>query len=180
MRQRFVPSYYARGMLNKVQCLQQGSKSVEEYFQELQIGMLRFGLVENDDAAMTRVFGGRNHKIQDVLDYKEYNNITRLFHLACKAEREVQERQTRSQAIFSAGRTTSWKPGSAFTTAPQFDLIAFHNKQAAYGCSYNNTSSLYSSKCFSSWDNIEFFCCFIWMHKRYPIPPLQGIWSCDA
>jgi hypothetical protein len=130
MRQRFVPSYYARGMLNKVQCLQQGSKSVEEYFQELQIGMLRFGLVENDDAAMTRVFGGRNHKIQDVLDYKEYNNITRLFHLACKAEREVQERQTRIQTIFSAGRTSSWKPGSAFTTAPNLtSLPSITNKQ---------------------------------------------------
>ena len=35
MRHRFVPSYYARDMLNKLQRLQQGSKSVEEYFQEL-------------------------------------------------------------------------------------------------------------------------------------------------
>jgi hypothetical protein len=52
--------------------------------------MLRCGLVENNDAAMTRFLGGLNREIQDVLDYKEYTNITRLFHLACKAEREVQ------------------------------------------------------------------------------------------
>jgi hypothetical protein len=51
--------------------------------------MLHCGLVENNDTAMARVLGGLNHEIQDVLDYKEYTNITRLFHLACKAEREV-------------------------------------------------------------------------------------------
>jgi len=112
MRHRFVPSYYARDMLNKLQRLQQGSKSVEEYFQELQIGMLRCGLVENNDAAMARFLGGLNHEIQIVLDYKEYNTITRLFHLACIAEREVQGRQTRTHANSFAGRTTSFKPAT--------------------------------------------------------------------
>jgi hypothetical protein len=58
MRHRFVPSYYARDMLNKLQRLRQGTNSVEEYYQELQIGMLRCGLVENDDAAMARFLGG--------------------------------------------------------------------------------------------------------------------------
>ena len=28
--------------------------------------------------------GGLNKEIQTILEYKEYNNITRLFHLACK------------------------------------------------------------------------------------------------
>ena len=35
MRARFVPSYYARDLLNKLQQLRQGAKSVEEYYQEL-------------------------------------------------------------------------------------------------------------------------------------------------
>jgi len=96
MRHRFVPPNYARDMLNKLQRLRQGTNSVEEYFQELQIGMLRCGLVENDDAAMARFLGGLNREIQDVLDYEEYNNLTHLFHLACKAEREVQGRHTRT------------------------------------------------------------------------------------
>jgi hypothetical protein len=39
---------------------------------------------------MARFLGGLNREIQDVLDYKEYTTITRLFHLACNAEREVQ------------------------------------------------------------------------------------------
>jgi hypothetical protein len=36
MHHRFVPSYYAHDLLNKRQRFQQGSQSVEEYYQELQ------------------------------------------------------------------------------------------------------------------------------------------------
>jgi hypothetical protein len=90
MRHKFVSSYYARDLFNKLQRLKQGTHSVEEYYQELQIGMLHCGLVENNDTAMACFLGGLNREIQDALDYKEYNNITCLFHLSCKAECEVQ------------------------------------------------------------------------------------------
>jgi cell division protein ZapA (FtsZ GTPase activity inhibitor) len=53
------------------------------------MGMLRCNTEEDEEPAMARFSGGLNHAIQDMLSYKEYNNITRLFHLACKAEREV-------------------------------------------------------------------------------------------
>jgi hypothetical protein len=33
---------------------------------------------------------GLNCEIQDILEYKDYTNITHLFHFTCKAEREVQ------------------------------------------------------------------------------------------
>jgi hypothetical protein len=49
---RFVPSYYAHDLINKLQQLKQGAKSVEKYYQELQIGMLRCNLEEREDAAM--------------------------------------------------------------------------------------------------------------------------------
>jgi hypothetical protein len=86
MRTHFVPSYHARDLLHKIHQLRQGDKSVEEYYQELQIGMMRCGLVENEEAAMARFMGGLNREIKDILAYF----IARLFHLACKAEREVQ------------------------------------------------------------------------------------------
>ncbi len=65
-------------------------KSVGEYYHELQMGMLRCNLEETEDAAMARFLGGLNGEIYDIVDYKDYTNMTRLFHLACKAEREVQ------------------------------------------------------------------------------------------
>jgi hypothetical protein len=118
MRHRFVPSYYACDLLNKLQCLKQGTHFVEEYYQELQIGMLHCGLVENNDAAMACFLDGLNREIQDVLDYKEYTNITHLFHLACKAEREVQGRHARTQANFSADRTASFHSKSVVVAPP--------------------------------------------------------------
>ena len=45
---RFVPSYYVHDLLNKLQKLRQGAKSVEEYYQELQMGMLRCNLDEDE------------------------------------------------------------------------------------------------------------------------------------
>jgi hypothetical protein len=79
MHHRFVPSYYARDLLNKMQCFQQGSQYVEEYYQELQKGMIHCGLVESEDAAMAHFHGGFNREIQDILDYKDYFDITTLF-----------------------------------------------------------------------------------------------------
>jgi hypothetical protein len=110
MRARFVPSYYARDLLNQLQQLKQGTKSVEEYYQELQMGMLRCNLEEDVEPAMARFLGGLNREIQDILAYKEYTNITRLFHLACKAEREVQGRRASIKTNNSAGRNFSKQP----------------------------------------------------------------------
>ena len=68
---------------------------------------------------LARFLGGLNREIQTILDYKEYTNITRLFHLACKAEREVQDRQALVQTNFSPGRPSSWTPrASSTSTAP--------------------------------------------------------------
>jgi hypothetical protein len=52
--------------------------------------MIRFGLVESGDSAMAHFRGGLNREIQDILDYKDYFDITILFEYACKVEREVQ------------------------------------------------------------------------------------------
>jgi hypothetical protein len=59
-----------------------------------------------------------NHKIQDVLEYKDYANITHLFHFACKAKREVQGRHASAKTNFSAGRTNSWQRKNGRTSPP--------------------------------------------------------------
>ena len=41
MKSRFVPPYYQRDLRLKLQRLNQGSKTVEEYYQELLIGLAR-------------------------------------------------------------------------------------------------------------------------------------------
>jgi hypothetical protein len=51
--------------------------------------VLRCNLVEGGEPVMARFLGELNREIQDILTYKDYTNVTRLFHLACKAESEV-------------------------------------------------------------------------------------------
>src|SRR4051812_24502432 len=71
--------------------------------------MVMCDLVETTEQMLARFFGGLNKDIQHILDYKEYNTITRLFHLACKAEREVQDRHTPWRRTNNfAGHTSSW------------------------------------------------------------------------
>jgi hypothetical protein len=67
--------------------------------------MIRCGLFEQDDAAMARFRGGLNREIQDILDYKEYVDMTTMFEYACKAEREVQGRRSRTYTNSFAGQS---------------------------------------------------------------------------
>jgi hypothetical protein len=71
------------------------------------MGMLRYNLVEGEEPAMARFLGGLNPEIQDILAYKDYTNVTRLFHLTCKAEREVQGRRASTRPNVFAGKSTS-------------------------------------------------------------------------
>ena len=116
MHTRWVPPYYQCELLQKLQRLRQGKNYVEEYYQELQTGLIRCGIVEDNEAMLARFMGGLNREIQTILEYKEYNNITRLFHLASKAEREVRDRQALARTNFSAGRPSSWTPRASSTS----------------------------------------------------------------
>jgi hypothetical protein len=112
MRASFVPSYYARDLLHKLQQLKQGTRFVEECYQELQMGMLRCGLEESENGAIARFMGRLNREIQDILAYKEYNSVTYLFHLTCTAEREVHGHQAIMKTNISAGHASPWPPSS--------------------------------------------------------------------
>src|SRR6185312_12765724 len=129
IRHRFVPSYYARDLLEKMQCFRQGQQSVEDYYQEFQKGMIRCGLFETDDAAMACFRGGLNRKIQDILDYKEYNDMTTLFAYACKAEREVQGRCSKPYSNSFAGRSPATSSAPALP-APSMTSTTLRERPA--------------------------------------------------
>ena len=65
---------------------------------------------------LAHFMGGLNREIQTILEYKEYNNITHLFHFACKPEREVQDQQALAQTNFSVGQPSSWTPRASSTS----------------------------------------------------------------
>src|SRR6185312_1038896 len=78
MKSRFVPPYYQCDLCLKLQNLKQGDKGVEEYYQELLIGLARCGIREDDDDTSARFFGGLNRDIQDILDYKDWTYFSQV------------------------------------------------------------------------------------------------------
>jgi hypothetical protein len=68
MRTHFVPPHYQRDLLKKLAPLEQGKNYVQEYYQELQTGMICCGIVEDNEAMLARFFGGLNKEIQHNLD----------------------------------------------------------------------------------------------------------------
>ena len=63
MRTHWLPPHYQCELLQKLQHLRQGKNYVEEYYQELQTGMIRCGTVEDNEAMLARFMGGLNKEI---------------------------------------------------------------------------------------------------------------------
>jgi hypothetical protein len=104
--------------------------SVQDYYAELQKGMIRAGVHEETEDKICRFYGGLQTKIQDIVDYKEYNTVNCLFQLAILAEKELQGRQpTRVKSSFtprhsSMTPSTSRAPATArFSTTPSTSRV---------------------------------------------------------
>jgi hypothetical protein len=59
------------------------------YYAELQKGMIRAGVHEETEDKICPFYGGLRTEIQDIVDYKEYNTVNRLFQLAMLVEKEL-------------------------------------------------------------------------------------------
>ena len=79
MRKRFVPQYFQRDMTQKLQALKQGSKSVEDYYKEIDTLMDQLDLNEDMEALMTQFLNGLNTEIADETDLQPYM-ISRIGH----------------------------------------------------------------------------------------------------
>jgi hypothetical protein len=64
-----VPNYYYRELYPKLQGLNQDSKSVDEYFKEMEIAMIRTNVIEDREATMARFINGLNRDIVIMWNY---------------------------------------------------------------------------------------------------------------
>ncbi|KAL0378817.1 UNVERIFIED_CONTAM: hypothetical protein Sradi_3187200 [Sesamum radiatum] len=92
MRRRFVPSYYRRELHNYLQHLTQGSKSVDEYYKEMEIAMIRTNIMEDNEATMARFLHGLNRDIADVVEMHHYVELEEMVHQAIKVEQQLKRR----------------------------------------------------------------------------------------
>jgi hypothetical protein len=89
MRHRFVPEHYKRDMYNKLQQLTQGTKSVDEYYKEMELLMIRTGTREDIEATMSRFLNGLNFEVRDRVEMVYYNDLQDLVHQAERAEQQI-------------------------------------------------------------------------------------------
>jgi hypothetical protein len=96
---------------------------VQDYYAELQKGMIRAGVHEETEDKIYHFYEGLQTEIQDIVDYKEYNTINRLFHLAMLAEKELQGRQlTRLKSSFMPHHTLTTPSTSRAPATAHFSM----------------------------------------------------------
>jgi len=67
MRKRYVPTSYNRTMQQKLQRLSQESLTMEGYYNEMEITLVRANIEENTEDTMTRFLSDQNPDIKDVV-----------------------------------------------------------------------------------------------------------------
>jgi len=92
MRKSHVPSSYHRELLSKLQDLTQGSNSVDEYYRELEMALIRANIHEDEDALIVRFIHGLNRDICDEVEHHTYENLQELVHHAIKVEQQFRRK----------------------------------------------------------------------------------------
>jgi hypothetical protein len=120
MRRRYVPSHYYRELYQKLQSLTQSYKSVDDYYKEMEIAMIRANVVEDREATMARFLNGLNRDIANVVELQHYVELEDMVHMAMKVERQLKRKNIRS--FQNPGSSTPWRSngkkdeGAAFKT----------------------------------------------------------------
>ncbi|XP_071939171.1 uncharacterized protein [Coffea arabica] len=94
MKKRFVPSHYHRDLYQKLQTLTQGQRSVEDYYKDMEISMLRADIQEDREATMARFLSGLRAEITDQLELQYYVEIDDMVDKAIKIEQRLKRRGT--------------------------------------------------------------------------------------
>jgi hypothetical protein len=110
MRRHFVHAYYSRDLHLRLKRLVQGNRSVDEYFQELEMCLLRTGINEDEKSAMARFLVGLNKPIPNKVDITSYTNLMELVHFAKRAEQQLAESYNKNRILLSAPNSNSpWR-----------------------------------------------------------------------
>ncbi|RDY02370.1 hypothetical protein CR513_14181, partial [Mucuna pruriens] len=80
LRSRFVPALYARDLYNKLQCMYEGSKSVEEYHRDMEVAHTRGNVLESNKVTMTCFLHELNRDIWDIVELYHYTTLDYLVH----------------------------------------------------------------------------------------------------
>ena len=107
MRRHFVPNHYYQDLYQKLQSLTQCSRSVEDYYKEMDIAMIRANVEEDRETTMARFLNGLNREIANKVKLQHYVEIEEIVHKAIKIEQQLKRGNTCATPSLSP---THWKP----------------------------------------------------------------------
>ena len=96
-------------IFTRLQGITQGSRSVEEYYQEMEISMTRANVDEDPEATMARFLGGLRKEITDVVELQHYIDLDEMLHMAEKVERQQKRKGSSSKFSSNSSSSSSWK-----------------------------------------------------------------------
>jgi len=110
----FVLPHYRKELLLKLQRLQQGFRSVDEYFKDLEVTLTKINMHESEESKIARFVSGLQREIQDVVELYEYTSLEKLVHLAIKIEPRVLKKHSLKTTHNDGFYKSSWKDKHKF------------------------------------------------------------------
>nr|GMD70770.1 putative retrotransposon polyprotein [Ipomoea batatas] len=101
MRRKFVPSNFYRDMRRKLQELKQGSKSVREFYKEMERLKARANIQEDDETTIAHILEGLNRDIRRELRNQEFDDVDKLVRVASKVEDELRSERGSKPSVSS-------------------------------------------------------------------------------
>uniref|UniRef100_A0A2N9GCG2 Retrotransposon gag domain-containing protein n=1 Tax=Fagus sylvatica TaxID=28930 RepID=A0A2N9GCG2_FAGSY len=83
-----------------------GSRSVEDYRQEMEVAMIRTNVEEDREATMARFLSDLNRDIANIIELQHYVEVEDMVHMAMKVERQLKRKGT---ARYTSVSNTTWK-----------------------------------------------------------------------
>jgi hypothetical protein len=125
MKRRFVPSSYERDLMNRMQTLRQGKRSVDEYFKEMELLLVRTGTRESMESKMARFLGGLNEGIAGFVEMFPYHTLQDLVDQAMRTERKIQQ-ESCGRSYGSHSIAAPWRKQQFSTSFGGEDLKVVH------------------------------------------------------
>ncbi|XP_073120533.1 uncharacterized protein [Henckelia pumila] len=150
LRKRFVPNHYYLEMFRRCQTLKQGSKSLEDYFKELETTMIRTNIEEDSEATMEHFMCDLNREIQDQVKLRHFFGLDEMVQTAMKVEQQLKRRGA-ARATSDGGSSTSWHPNVAKQedSKPVFKPKSYTKPEAPnQGKSETSSNRTIDIKCF--------------------------------
>ena len=133
MKKRFVPQYYYRELYNRLQRLNQGARSVDEYYEEMEMAMIRANLEEDKEATMARFLSGLNREVANLVELHHYVDLEDMVHMAIKVEKQLKAKNKANSTPTTTWRT-NWRDSKGGITN------AYKGKFGQGGCYFKNST----------------------------------------